>query len=133
MKTLRIVGFGSLGFAAVLIVVSIHLWRDRESKKQGLEVLRTMTPERLIANCGRPTSDTGNFIVQGIPFARSIEYRGAKSPYWVRFDFVRDSDRQWHLNFFASTAVGVSPSDNNAYIAVPVFPCMATKDRYSSS
>jgi hypothetical protein len=132
MKTSRIVGFGLVAFAAVLILVSIHLWSDRERKRQGLEVLKGMTPERLVANCGRPTSDSENFIVQGMPLARSIEYRGAKSPYWVKLDFVLDSDGQWRLNYFASAAIGVSPSDNNAYVAVTVFPCMATRDPYLS-
>jgi hypothetical protein len=132
MNTLRIVGFGILGVAAVLIVATIHLWREGESKKGGLKVLKEMTPERLIADCGHPTSDTEDFVHQGWAFTRSIEYRGTKSPYWVKLDFVRGSDKLWHLTHFASAEVGVSPSDDNAYIAIPVFPCMAKKAPYSS-
>ncbi|MCU1240574.1 MAG: hypothetical protein JWO71_1300 [Candidatus Acidoferrum typicum] len=155
MGTLRITVFGLLAVAAVLAVVTIHLWREGARKKEGLNALREMTPDRLIANCGQPSSDkesmsialdmkTGTVTVTdgsaksaGLASARSIEYRPPQSPYWVKFEFARDISNQlqpirWHLTHFASPSVGVSPSDENAYIAIPVFPCMAKRPPYSS-
>jgi hypothetical protein len=154
---LRIVVFGLLGVAAVLAFVAIHLRREGAQKKEGVIALREMTPERLIANCGQPSSDTEPMAldtkagtvtvnvtgasaksdVKLVAIARSIEYRGPQSPYWVKLEFTRDIDNQlqptpWHLTHFASTSVGVSPADENAYIAISVFPCMAKRAPYSS-
>jgi hypothetical protein len=148
MNTLRIVALGLLGAAAALVAVITMNWRDEAQKKEGLRILREMTPESLIASCGQPSSDIDPFAPHAkelieattksgeryagpyTTFTRSIEYRGAKFPYWVKLEFTRDIDdrRQptpWRLTHFASPSVGVSPSDDNAYIAIPEFRCMA--------
>jgi hypothetical protein len=152
MRTLRILVFGLLGVTAVLTFVTIHLWREGAQRKEGLKVLRELTPERLIANCGQPSSDTEPFVLdmkagtvtvdvtgasvkssgERVAIARTIEYRGVQTPYWVKFDFNRDIDNQlqptrWHLIHFASTSIGVSPLDENAYVAISVFPCMTKR------
>ncbi len=124
-NTLRIVGLGLLGITALLILVSAQHLRQESEKRNGLRVLREMTPESLITNCGQPTSDEERAVVQNIAFVRTIEYKRVNFPYWVKLEFTRDTDRHWHLSQFASPAVGVSPSDDNAYIAIPQFPCMA--------
>ena len=125
MSTLRIAFFGLLGIVAVLVVVTTHVRSDEARKKQGLKILREMTPESLVANCGQPSSDTGIHDHHGDPYLRSIEYKRENSPYWVKFQFTWDADKQWHFTNFASPSVGVSPSDDNSYIAISVFPCMA--------
>jgi hypothetical protein len=125
MNALRIVGFGSVAITVVLIVVTVHLWRDEAQKKQGLKVLREMTPESLIANCGRPTSDSDLTAPhQGWALTRVITYKTAAHP-WVKLEFIHDGGKSWRLSHFASPAVGVSPADENAYIAIPEFPCIA--------
>jgi hypothetical protein len=150
MRTLRIMVFGLLGTTAVLTIVTIHLWREGARRKEGLKVLRELTPERLIANCGQPSSDkesmvldtkAGRVIVnvaganvesagERVAIARTIEYRGPQSPYWVKFEFERGIDNRlqptrWHLIDFASTSSVVGPLNENAYVDISVFPCMA--------
>ena len=132
MNALRIVVLGFLGITAVLIAVSIYVWRDKTREKEGLRVLREMTPESLIAKCGEPNSNTGIHDHHGESYSRTIQYKGTNFPYWVRLEFIRDTDSRWHLTHFASPSVGVSPANDNAYIAIPVFPCMASKDPHSS-
>jgi hypothetical protein len=149
MRTLRIVAFGLLGVTAVLAFVTIHLWREGARRKEGLKALRELTPERLIANCGQPSSDTEPMVLdmkagtvtvnvtganvksagERVAIARTIEYRGTTNPYWVKFEFNRDVDNKlqptrWHLIHFVSTGGEVSPFDENANLAIPVFPCM---------
>jgi hypothetical protein len=156
MGTLRIVVLGLLGVAAASTLVTIHLWRESIKKKEDLNALREMTPERLIANCGQPSSDTEPIVLvldtktgtatvsrasaespdKGMAIGRLIEYKRQQNPYWVKFDFTRDIDKQlrptrWRLTHFASPEVGVSPSDENAYIAIPIFPCMTKNAKYS--
>ncbi len=129
MNTLRIVGLGLLAVAAILIAVTIHVQRDHARKMQGLKILREMTPETLIANCGRPTSDTDALLGPraGWALTRVIKYKTEKDPYWVNLEFRRERNEPWRLSHFSASTVGVSPSDDNAYIAIPVFPCMAKK------
>jgi hypothetical protein len=154
MRTLRIVLFGLLGVTAVLTFVTIHLWREEAQRKEGLKglkVLRELTPERLIANCGQPFSDTEPVILDmkagtatvnvtgasvksadGVAIARRIEYRGPQISHWVKFQFIRDIDNQlqptrWHLIHFESTRGGVGPLDEDAYVEISVFPCMAKR------
>ena len=148
VNTVRILAFGLLGIATALTVCAVVMWQNDKQEKQGLIVLRTMTPERLIANCGQPFSDStadglhlkvltrvGSpsgtaHLGPYIALTRSVEYRGAKFPHWVKLEFIRDIDNRgqptaWRLTHFASPSVGVSPSDDNAYIAIPEFRCMA--------
>lgn len=152
MSTLRIVGFGVLGVTAFLIVVTIHLWRDEARKTQGLKALRELTPETLIAKCGQPTSDTEPLVLhlkvdsdtatnpgqsKEVSLRRLIEYKKANFPYWVKLQFTREIGKgwqptQWQFAHFASPRVGVSPSAENAYIAIPEFPCIAKQAPYSS-
>ena len=142
MRTLRIVLFGLLGFSAVLTFVTIHLRREEARRKGSLKILRELTPERLIANCGQPSSDTEPIVLNikagtatfndtgasvksadGVAIARWIEYRGSQYPHWAAFQFMRDIDNQgqparWHL---------FSPSEEGAYDAISAFPCIAKR------
>ena len=148
MGTLRIVGFGLLGSAAVISLAAIHVWHEGAQKKKALNALRELTPERLIANCGQPSSDSEPSLMRlqvapnantetpthtaekSVSLNRLIEYKGRNAPFWVQLEFTREIDSrwqytQWHFTHFASPIVGVNSSDENAYIAVPVFPCIA--------
>jgi hypothetical protein len=151
MRTLRIVVFGLLGVTVVLTCATIRLWRGEQQRKEGLKVLRELTPERLIANCGRPSSDAEPVVLdmkahtvivvagpspksagEPVAIARTIEYKGPQSPYWVKFEFNRDVDNQmeptrWHLTDFSSTSGVVGPLNENSYFDLSVFPCMAKK------
>jgi hypothetical protein len=121
------------------------------NKAEGLRALRELTPERLIANCGKPLSDSESFWlskndatsfrlnVQGPPdknavtMIREIEYHSH-----VKLEFLRKLDNQgqpigWSLIHFSSPEVGVlTPSEDNAYIAVPYLPCMVHTTQPSS-
>lgn len=151
MRALRIVVFGLLGITAVLAFAAIDLWREGAQKTEGLRVLRELTPERLIANCGQPSSDTESVVLDmkahtlvvvadasaesvgdRVAIARSIEYKRPESPYWVKFEFYRDIDNQlqptrWHLTDFSSTTGIIGPLNENSYVDVSVFPCIAKK------
>jgi hypothetical protein len=151
MRTLRIVVFGLLGVTAVLTCATIQLWRGEQQRKKGLKVLRELTPESLIANCGQPSSDmepvvldikahtvmvvTGASVksaAEHVAIARTIEYKAPQSPYWVKFDFNRDIDNQlqptrWHLTDFSSTSGVVGPLNENSFVDISVLPCMAKK------
>lgn len=132
MRTLRIVVFGLLAATAALTIATIHVWREGARRKEALRVLRELTPERLIASCGQPSSDIEPIVLnikagtatvssagadsvgEGIPIGigRSMEYKRRGEPYWVKFDFARDVDKQlrptpWRLTHFASPSVGV--------------------------
>ena len=150
MATLRIFVFGSLGVTALVTITTIHVRHERTKEQEDLKTLREITPERLITNCGQPSSDTESIVLDAkagvvavdvagvstessdkrVALARLIEYKQPQSHDWVKLEFVRDVDNQlrptqWQLTHFASPSVGVNPSDQNAYIAIPVFPCMA--------
>jgi hypothetical protein len=151
MRTLRIVVFGLLGVTAVLTCATIQLWRGEQQRKEGLKVLRELTPESLIANCGQPSSDTEPVVLdmkahtvivvtsasvkytdEHVAIARTIEYKGPQAPYWVKFEFNRDIDNQlqptrWHLTDFSSTTGVVGPLNENSYDDISVFPCIAKK------
>jgi hypothetical protein len=150
MRTLRIMVFGLLGTTAVLTIMTIHLWREGVRRKEGLEVLRELTPERLIANCGQPSSDKASMVLdmkagrvivsvaganvesvgERVSIARAIEYKGPQSPNWVKFEFERGIDNRlqptrWRLIDFASTSGVVGPLNEDAYADISVLPCMA--------
>jgi hypothetical protein len=153
MRTLRIVALGLLGATVVLAFATIHQWRNearRKQRKQSANALREMTPESLIANCGPPSSDTEPLVLhmkldagvaaktgveavaKQVAVTRLIEYRGAQFPAWVKLEFGRDFDGRshptgWHFTHFASPSVGVSSSDENAFLAIDVFPCMVKR------
>lgn len=147
MREVKIFAMGFLAALAIAAVVMARMRHDEAQKGRGLKVIRSITPEALIARCGQPTSDKSSmFIIRdGVRYAvdmgeeptgqrpalgRSIEYTRTQGRPWARFDFFRDIDNhgqvgQWRLTHFASTEVGTSPADDNAYIAVSEFPCMA--------
>jgi hypothetical protein len=125
MNTLRIAILGLVAITAALIVATISVRRDEMRKKQGLKSLREMTPESLIANCGEPTSDTDLRAPHpGWALTRVVTYKTAEYP-WVKLEFIRNPGKPWRLSHFSSPTVGVAPADENAYIAIPEFPCMA--------
>ena len=124
MNTLRIIALGLAAVTAAVTLASVQIWRDRERKARFMKVLRGMTPETLIANCGQPTSDTDLTTPSGWALTRAITYRTPEYP-WVKLEFTRDPWSPWRLSHFSSPTVGVSSADENAYIAIPEFPCMA--------
>jgi len=149
MRALRIFGLGLLGTGVVVSLTVLHLWRVSVVKAERLRALRELTPERLIANCGKPLSDSESFWLSksdarpskndatsfrlnvqnppdknAVPLIREIEY-----PSRVKLEFLRKLDNQgqpigWSLIHFSSPEVGRDPSEDDAYIAVPYLPCM---------
>jgi hypothetical protein len=108
----------------VLTAVFIYVRLDYERIWKDREVMKEITPEELIANCGRPTSDEQtDFLNLHTLFTRVLTYK--RSDNWAKLEFKRDASSPWHLAHFTSPAMDVSPSDEDSYLAIRQLPCMA--------
>jgi hypothetical protein len=121
----RIIAIGCLGIIVVLGAVFIRFRLDEARTRRMQKVMREMTPEKLIANCGQPTSgEQTDFLNLHTLFTRVLTYKRGDT--WAKLEFKRDPDHPWHLTHFASPVIEVSPSDDDSYLAVrQQLPCMA--------
>lgn len=131
MGFLKITGWGILGMLAVLAALGLLTLFQRQevtqAKRDG-EIMRELTPDKLISSCGAPELDETNYSGYSDathprwPEHRIIEYERGDDPLVLTFDW--GGDCKWHLQFFASLEVGVRPDAENADHAVPQLPCL---------
>jgi hypothetical protein len=126
MRTFRIVGMGALAVSALIVLALFSHWREVTSQREGLKVLRELTPEKLIVSCGEPDSDKIDSDFMGNPVNRVLQYRVGGGP--VELDFAHGNDKSWHLVFFNSWAVGTRPQAANGYDAIPMLPCLRNQE-----
>ena len=120
------------GFAAVFLICASYgfaRWREIREAREDSRIMREITPDQLIERCGKPQADETNSVPvlldsgpRMLPFERTLRYRVTDG--MVRLSFISGNDHRWHLQFFDSPTVAVRADAENAYIAVPQFPCM---------
>ena len=126
------------GFVVVVVIGGVYgflRWREITENREALQTMRDLSVEQLIERCGAPASDEYKYELgyvdgqfRNVPTLRILKYRGGGD--WIRLRFKQRGDHQWHLSFFDSPAVGVQADAENAYIAVPQFPCIIPPDRF---
>jgi hypothetical protein len=134
-RTLKIL---AAGLAAVVVVGGTYgflRWREIREARQGLQIMRELTPDQLIERCGTPEADETTYVhmliqsgVQKLPTRRVLTYR--RDGLSTRLSFVPGADHQWHLQSFDSPEIEVKADAENAHIAVAQLPCMKPADRF---
>jgi hypothetical protein len=134
-RTLKIVAAGLAAVVAVGGAYGFLRWREIREARQGLQIMRELTPDQLIERCGTPEADETTYVhvliqsgVQKLPTGRVLTYR--RDGLSTRLSFVPGADHQWHLQFFDSPVLGVKADAENAYMAVAQLPCMKRADRF---
>jgi hypothetical protein len=125
--------------ALVAVVLSLTTAAYHRQVKRGKEIMRQLTPEKLVASCGPASSDEGTSVPtypeeEDIPIYRTVFYKDPPAHDWARltFDPVWESSgrlrspfvRSWRLRFFESPKVGMDPDGQNAYRALYELPCL---------
>ena len=128
-RILKIIAAGLAAVVAVGGTYGFYRWREIRQARQGLQIVRELTPAQLIERCGAPEVDETTYVhmliqsgVQKLPTGRVLTYR--RDGLSTRLGFVPGTDHQWHLQSLDSPEVGVKADAENAYIAVAQFPCI---------
>jgi hypothetical protein len=127
--------------ALVAVVLSLTIAAYHREVKRGKEIMRQLTPEKLVASCGQASSDevtsVRTYHGEDISIYRTVFYKGPPAHDWARLKFdptldvlessgtLRSSPvRSWRLRFFESPKVGMDPDGQNAYRALYELPCL---------
>ena len=130
--------------ALVAVVLSLTIVIYRREVKRGKEIMRQLTPEKLVASCGQASSDevtsVRTYHGEAISIYRTVFYKDSPAHDWARLTFdptldvlessgrlrsLRSSPvRSWRLGFFESPKVGMDPDGQNAYRALYELPCL---------
>lgn len=91
--TLKIAAGVFLGAMAVLAVLHIPTWQKEAWERQANHAMYKLTPEALIARCGKPLKDVDTTVVSTLP-SRSMSYKETAFEYKLTFLKV---DGEWNL------------------------------------
>jgi hypothetical protein len=123
MKTLQIAGGVFAGIMAVLLVINIPRWVNESRTEHKQDVIRAMSPEKLIAGCGQPLSDKEEDLANSHSvYIRSIKYKGSFGP--VLVEFMKSSDTPWSLRHIeAGSEIKITDNDGPGRMILNL-PCM---------
>jgi hypothetical protein len=130
MYFLKILGMGFIGVTLAPAAFCLLVRRERLEKENGRKVMLTLTPDKLIANCGQPYSDDQQTETFAVQTTGVIKYNTRLA----KFEFERFKDRNgglhpWKFIHCGSKDFGTTPDDKNSYGTVQEMPCLA-RDRH---
>ena len=134
---LRVAAGVFLGIVAVLAILNLPDWIHEYGESKASSQLFGLTPDAVIARCGKPVKDKTERFSTGKPkdplVIRRMYYKGRFSTVLVSFnEYSRDDgQRAWGLPRMADVSglddyVGFSNYDKDAAKTLAL-PCLATK------
>ncbi len=112
-----------LGIIAVLIMLKIPAWIEASRERRAMHVIFTITPDAVIARCGKPISDNEHsFHTVSL---RDMEYEGTAGKVILHFGKITKNsgiETIWILNYM-DDALGVHYNKYQSQLLA--LPCLS--------
>jgi hypothetical protein len=122
-----------LGIIAAFILIEMPGWIKQTQRNHAQQVMDDLTPEKLIARCGKPVKDETIEVSPGF-LMRDIHYEGADFPKQGRYlcivGFSKTGSGDWVLSGFSfgsATMPGAYVPEKDSQERIRMLPCLDRK------
>jgi hypothetical protein len=112
-----------LGIIAVLVALKIPAWIGESSERRAMHVILTITPDAVIARCGKPISDNEHTF-HTVPL-RDMTYEGTAGKVILHFGKITKNsgvETIWILNY-VDDSLGVHHNKYQSQLLA--LPCLS--------